>query len=153
MDVPGDYLGTYGVQASLVDSTCGGGTLAPPTIWEFEVQLSKDENHLYWTNGAESIKGELSDDGTIFGFTTEVATTLKEAKPGRPGCVIWRQDAANGTLTLGAGGDGVPSFDGKLSYTYAPGPESQCEEQAVEAGIVQLPCVIRFGLSGTRMAD
>lgn len=151
MDVPGEYLGTYQVEAVLLESTCGPGTLEAPGLWDFEVQLSKDEHHLYWTNGAESIQGELSDDGTKFGFTTEVATTLKESKPGRPGCVLWRQDAASGELETGSNADDVKSFTGKLTYTYAPGTGSECEEILPEYGITQVPCVIRYDLAAGRV--
>lgn len=147
MDVPGDYLGTFQVNASLVDSTCGSGSLAAPGIWDFSVQLSKDESHLYWSNGAESIQGDLSADGKVFGFTSEVSTTLQEAKPGRPGCVIWRQDAASGSLE---GKEKVASFTGKLTYTYAPGTGSECGELLDESGLTQLPCVIRYDMTGSR---
>ncbi len=153
MDVPGDYLGTFQVDAVLSDSTCGDGTLAAPGLWDFEVRLSKDDSHLYWTNGAESIRGDLSSDGKAFTFKSEVATTLSESKPGRPGCVIWRQDAAAGSLEPGSKEDEFPAFTGKLTYSYAPGVGSQCGELLDATGLTSLPCLIRYEMTGTRKDD
>jgi len=153
MDVPGDYLGSYQVEAVLLDSSCGGGLLAAPNLWDFSVQLSKDDSHLYWSNGAESIQGKLSSDGSTFGFASEMSTTLKEAKPGRPGCVIWRQDAATGVLELGSEENDVPAFQGKLTYTYAPGTGSECDELLDESGMTLMPCAIRYEMKGVRTEE
>ena len=153
MDVPGDYLGTYDVEAILIDSTCGAGELSAPTLWDFEVMLSKEDGYLYWTNGSESIEGDLSDDETSFGFTTEVSTTLKESQTGRPGCVIWRQDIATGELTTGSDVDDVTSFTGKLTYNYAAGTGSECDEVLPEYGISQMPCTIRYDLTADRVDE
>lgn len=150
-DVPGDFLGDYKVEAALLESTCGAGTLAAPGLWDFEVKLSRDEGHLYWSNGAEAIQGKLSSDGSTFGFTSEVPTTIREAKPGRPGCVVWRQDAASGELELGSGETDVPAFEGTLIYSYAQGVGSDCSEDLDASGLTQLPCVIRYGMKGKRI--
>ncbi len=151
--MPGNFLGDYQVDAVLLESTCGAGPLTAPNIWEFEIKLSRDNRHLYWSNGAEAIRGDLASDGRTFGFTTEIASTLREFKSGRPGCVIWRQDSINGKLELEEESDDVPSFRGKLTYSYATGANSFCDEVLDESGLTQLPCVIRYEIVGSRIDD
>ena len=153
MPVPGEYLGTYGVNAALLDTSCGAGALSPPGQWDFKVLLSKDGRHLYWTNGAESISGDLASDGKAFSFKTEVSLQLSEPKASRAGCVVWRQDTAEGALEIKKKSSVYPGFSGKLSYSYALGAGSECGDLLDTSGIPTLPCQIRFEMTARREPD
>jgi len=152
MRVPGEYIGTFEVRAALTDSTCGPGTLEAAGLWEFEVQLSNDKDCLYWNSGGDSVCGAQSSNRETFSFKSEGSWTLLESKPGRPGCVIWRQDIATGTWKP-KDDERFVAFDGKLSYAYAPGVGSVCDDQLAAAELTTLPCLVRYDLSATRKDD
>ena len=151
-DVPGDLLGTYKVDALMDESSCGPGALGAPDHWTFDVKLSRDESNIYWNNGDEALKGTLSGT-SIFSFTSEASIPVREAKPGRPGCTLWRQDLAKGTLVVGKDGNDIPSFDGKLTYSFAQEAGSDCNDAMAEAGLAQLPCSVRYTMTATRIDE
>ena len=151
--VPGNYIGTFEVNATLTDSTCGQGTLAAPGSTDFEVQFSKDKDCFYWTTGTDSVCGTLSSNDTTFAITTESATTVSEPTANHPGCVIWRQDVANGTWQANTDGDAFRAFSGSMSFAYAPGVGSQCSDILASIGVAVLPCVSRYAISGTRIDE
>ncbi|MCU0692350.1 MAG: hypothetical protein MUF54_13200 [Polyangiaceae bacterium] len=148
--VPGDPIGIYRVDATLVESSCGAGAAEAPDTWKFEVKLSRSKRKLYWNNGRESIEGKIADDGVTFDFDTAVAAEVRETKPGRPGCTLWRRDQVHGTLAP-AKDDEVAGFDGALAYTFAAGENSQCAEDVTELGLSQLPCTITYRLRAVRL--
>src|SRR5262245_8302572 len=65
---PGDALGMFRADASLLQSTCGDGALGSTPTWQFDVKLSRGQGVLYWYNGAEVIIGSLASDGVAFAF-------------------------------------------------------------------------------------
>jgi hypothetical protein len=150
-DVPGDLLGMYKVDALMEESSCGPGALGAPDHWSFDVKLSRDDSNIYWNNGDEALEGSLSS--AIFSFTSEVSIPVREAKPGRPGCTLWRQDAARGTLVAGADESDVPGFDGSLTYSFAQESGSDCNDAMAEVGLAQLPCSVRYTMTATRVDE
>jgi len=147
--VPGEPLGTFEVVAELDSSTCGSGALGSTDIWEFEVQLSKDLDQLFWLNGREVIPGKLARDGESFEFDTRVQVEVLEAKPGVLGCTLNRQDRASGQL--GYRQETVTSFTGRLTFAYIPSSDSDCSPlMGVEGGFSALPCEMKYDLIATR---
>src|SRR6186713_2713290 len=61
--IPGELLGTYGVEGALVESDCGEGALGSTDDWKFDVKLSRFHDDLYWINGREVIPGGIAADG------------------------------------------------------------------------------------------
>jgi len=151
------------VQALLTDTTCGQGALDAPGLWDFTVKLSKHRECLYWNNGAESICGTMSSNDMAFSFKSESAETLTESGPGRPGCVVWRQDTVSGLWTnqpKPAGqSETEPSknefiaFTGKISYAFAPGIGSQCDEALDAYGLPPLPCLTRYDMTAEKIDE
>lgn len=146
--LPGESLGTFKVQATLVDSTCGEGAFGAPDTWEFEVKLARDGSVLYWNNGSELVQGTLTND-VSFAFSAAMSIPVTEKKGAQAGCVMIRQDAASGTLAS-TDADGVTGFQGDLSYGYGEADGSECGPLLQEAGIQGLPCQIHYGITATR---
>jgi len=150
--VPGEPLGTFEVVAELDASNCGAGALGSTDLWEFEVQLSKDFDQLFWLNGREVIPGRLASDGEAFEFDTRVQVDVLEPKPGVLGCTLNRQDRASGRLSYRD--EAVTSFDGRLTFAYIPSSDSDCSPLiGVEGGFSTLPCEMKYVVSGSRMAE
>ncbi len=150
--VPGDSLGSYSVHATLADSSCGPGAFGAPDAWDFQVKLSREGHTLYWLTGADLVAGTIDDAGTSFSFTAEVPLTITQAKGGQAGCVIVRQDAAQGSLA-GTTPQDVPSFAGTLTYGYVPKDGSNCDAIVAEARATGLPCAIKYTMAGTHTGE
>ena len=116
--VPGDLLGKYEVTAVLTESTCSSRTLEIPGQLIFDVLLSKHSKCLYWNSGVDPVCGTIAPDQATLAFQSESSWTLSEPKPGRPGCVIWRQDVGTGTWAVVEGENAFVAFAGMLSYAY-----------------------------------
>jgi len=150
--VPGEPLGTFEVVAELDSSTCGSGALGSTDVWEFEVQLSKDYDQLFWLNGREVIPGVLASDGESFEFDTRVQVEILEPKPGVLGCTLNRQDRASGRL--GYDDETVTSFTGRLTFAYMPSADSDCTPlMGVEGGFSTLPCEMKYDAEASRAAE
>lgn len=146
--VPGEPLGTFEVIAELDSSTCGSGALGSTDFWEFEVQLSKDFDQLFWLNGREVIPGRIASDGESFEFDTRVQVEVLEPERGALGCTLNRQDRASGRL--GFRGDSVDSFTGRLTFAYMPSSDSDCSPLiGVEGGFSVLPCEMKYDVIGS----
>ena len=151
----GDDLGFFDVSAELAENTCGDGAMGAEPEWDFTVQLRKDPPYLYWVNGAELIQGRLEPDGSF-----DVVSEGLHDLTGEPGitqeCMIVRTDRAAGLLEEHSdeGSDAVSSFEGSLSYSYVPTVESDCAALAsLEGGFEQLPCAIRYHMTGTPSSE
>ena len=146
--VPGEPLGTFEVIAELDASTCGSGALGSTDLWEFEVQLSKDFDQLFWLNGREVIPGRIASDGESFEFDTRVQVEVLEPEPGILGCTLNRQDRASGQLDYQD--EAVRSFSGRLTFAYIPTSDSDCSPLiGVEGGFSALPCEMKYDLVGS----
>lgn len=146
---PGDRLGTFHVTALLESSTCGPGALGSTDRWEFDVELSRRDDTLYWLNGDEAIPGTIASDGTSFAFDSETAVAVQPSSSGRAGCTILRTDQASGEL-FSATSD-VPSFKGSLSFGYRAGEHSECDALiGVEGGFAVLPCQMGYNFEAVR---
>lgn len=145
----GEPLGTYHVVAHQSTSSCGAGALGATDPWEFDVQLSRDGETLYWKNGTDAIEGQVGSDGT-FSFASSVTVTVQPRKGAMAGCAIGRADAATGKLD-GTTTD-VPSFGGNLTYHYTPTSEDNCAAFVGNGSgmLAGLPCDLAYTMTATR---
>src|SRR5262245_29299264 len=147
--VPGDSLGTFHVAATLEDSSCGPGALGSTENWEFDVQLSRRDDNLYWLNGEEAIPGRIAPDGVSFAFDSRVSVEFEPRGNGRMGCSVMRTDQATGRLSSAS--EDVTSVSGRLVFGYAPTPTSDCTALfAMEGGFSTLPCQMAYGFEAAR---
>ena len=147
--IPGDLLGTYGVEGTLDDSSCGEGALGSTSRWSFDVKLSRFHEDIYWINGREVISGGIEPDGVSFSFSTRVEGEITPAGRGRPGCVLSRTDKADGELsskTLD-----VEGFEATLTFAYSTAEGFDCEDWVgTPESVATLPCSMSYGLTGLR---
>ncbi|WP_437737182.1 hypothetical protein [Sorangium sp. So ce1335] len=153
---PGTALGAFHVVAVQTSNTCGEGALGTALLWEFDVELARDEGALYWDNGASVIAGVLDEDQVSFSIEARVVVDMRggDMPPGPP-CSIERRDRARGEL--GAAGDDVADFEARLSYEFAPTAGSRCEdlvagELSVAPVFAALPCGMAYDLEAKRSA-
>jgi hypothetical protein len=150
---PGTALGTFHVVGTQVANACGEGALGATSTWEFDVDLARDGDVLFWNNGANIIQGAVSDDGVSFTIEGRVLVDMRtEAAPGPP-CSVQRHDVARGTL--GGAGDDVEGFKGTLFYDFSPTVGSHCDdlvpgELSVAPVFATLPCGMAYDLHATR---
>ena len=146
--IPGDLLGTYSMSGALKSDSCNAELLGAPDPWSFELKLSRFERDLYWLNGREAIVGDIDADSATFHFKTRIDVVLSPAARGAAGCVVSRNDQADGKLN--AEGESVTSVSAALSFRYEAKPGSECLEIiGIPGGVQQLPCSLSYGLSGT----
>jgi hypothetical protein len=147
--LPGDPLGTFHVTASLQSDTCKAAFLGVSDPWQFDVELSRKTNVLYWLNGAEAIPGDITGDGTAFSFQSGVEMAVVPPSSGRPGCTVARADAASGTLSSAS--TDVTSFESELSFEYRDAPSSDCSPWVGTGdGFAELPCTVQYSASAAR---
>ncbi len=150
--IPGDLLGTYAVEGTLEDSSCGEGALGATDPWNFDVKLSRFHEDIYWINGRAVISGGIEPDGVSFSFSTRVEGEVMPAGRGRPGCVLSRADRADGELsseTLD-----VESFQATLGFVFSAAEGSDCEEWIGSPdAVATLPCSMTYELSGLRTSE
>jgi hypothetical protein len=150
--VPGTALGAYRVVGRLEGSSCGAGAADAPETWEFAVKLSRMGDELFWLNGREVIPGRIAADGVSFAFDTRVELELQAAGRGHPGCTMVRSDQASGKLSSAT--LDVPAFTGRLRFTYAPAPPSDCSGLlGVTGGFERLPCDVTYALDASRVTS
>lgn len=146
--IPGEHLGTFHIVARLSASTCGPGALGSQDVWEFDVQMSREDSEVFWLNGEEPVTGALAADGVSFAFDSSAQIQLIEPGPGYPGCAVIRTDRASGQLDST---EEVLGFAGKLGYGFVPAAGSDCTEAlGVEGGFYALPCEIQYDMTATR---
>ena len=149
---PGDRLGTYHATGALQADTCQAAVLGVTAQWAFDVQLSRQDDTLYWLNGQEAIPGTIASDGESFDFESGVQVTLAAAQGVNPGCIVNRTDAANGKLSSSSTTD-VKSFSVNMSFTYAAQTGTQCGGfVGVQDGFAGLPCTVSYTLTADRTA-
>jgi hypothetical protein len=140
---PGTPLGTYTVEAKLLENDCGASV--PPT-WTFTVKLAKEGGTLYWVQGGAPVSGQM--DATRRARLTATDTRPIHGKTSTLGaCSMTRDDA----LELGLSEDEA-SFSGVLSYAFTP--DGDCRDQLEEMGgdFARLPCRSQFELKAVRSA-
>lgn len=150
---PGTQLGRFHVSAAQTSSSCGDGSLGAAAAWEFDVDLARGAESLFWDNGAQVITGELMTDAVSFRFESKVVMDMRtETDIGLPPCTIERRDVSAGVLDSKT--DDVTGFDGTLDYGFAPSLDSQCSDLVVggsEAPLfASLPCAMAYDLTAER---
>jgi hypothetical protein len=147
--IPGELLGTYGVEGALVESDCGEGALGSTDDWKFDVKLSRFHDDLYWINGREVIPGGIAADGVSFGFSTRVEGEVMPAGRGLEACVLSRSDSAKGTLSSDS--LDVEGFEATLKFGYSAAAGADCEAWVGGPdSVAALPCSLTYDLTGTR---
>ena len=148
-DVPGSYLGRYVVDATLDRTTCGGGNYQAPEDWSFEVRLSREDAHFYWTTSSDIIAGQADEDGS-FQLESTLEVELTPARAPWPGCVVDRRDTIAGTLD-GQGTD-VTAFAGTLTFEYSTSSEYDCTQETIDGTAPPLPCHMDYSMTAERAA-
>lgn len=143
-EIQGTLLGTYKVQGTLVESTCGPSAFGSTDKWDFSVKLSREGNKLYWYNGAEIVEGAVDADGQTFAFSTTVNGVVSEAAKGKKGCKLVRNDGLSGKLD--GSGASINGFTGKMIYKFAQTQDSDCSDAVAAEGVISLPCSISYSL-------
>ena len=147
--IPGDLLGTYAVEGTLDDSSCGQGALGSTSSWNFDVKLSRFHEDIYWINGREVISGDIEPDGVTFSFSTRVEGEITPAGRGQPGCVLSRSDRADGKLSSKTAD--VESFRATLTFSFATAEGFDCEDWiGTPESVAALPCTMVYELTGSR---
>ncbi len=138
---PGESLGFYAVTGTLQSNSCGEA----PSPWAFRVELRKETTpsaKLYWSQGDMPISSALAADGKA-SFVAESSHVIRAATAKVAGCTVYRKDTVD--LVLDAT---QTKFTGTLSYAYAAGDGSECEDLSA-AGITTLPCSVAYALEAT----
>jgi hypothetical protein len=140
---PGTPLGTYTVEAKLLENDCGASV--PPT-WSFTVKLAKENATLYWVQGGAPVAGQMDASRRVKMSATDTRS-IQGKRNGLGPCAMTRDDA----LELGLAED-ESSFTGALSYTFTP--DGDCRDQLEDLGgtFAKLPCRSQFALKAVRSA-
>lgn len=152
---PGEALGTFHVVGTRASSTCGEGALGSGANWEFDVELAREGDALYWDNGAQIVVGSLAADGVSFLIETGVVVDMRsEETLAYPPCSLERRDAASGALKDGGEEEGVLGFSATLSYSFSPTADSECWDliEGEAPTFTSLPCTMSYALEATRAA-
>jgi hypothetical protein len=147
--MPGHLLGTYKVVGQSKSNSCG---LGAPNPWTFDVQLSQQQETLYWDwlDGSPLLSGTLSQGAQPSTTITDSATVNADSTDAGLGpCTL--DTASNMQIDLGAG---VPPgrFTGTLSYSYTPASGATCSDVLTTAGGMyeQLPCTVTYTVIANR---
>ena len=154
---PGTAIGTFHVEAKRAANSCGSSAV-PPDPWKFDVRLSRDQRTLYWVQGGLPVSGTLDEgkpDAPKATMKSSDTRTVRaaNAKLGLAACALTRDDTLEATLARGAGAEAdFEAFTGTLTYRFVPTADSDCSDAVVGEGgdgFAELPCDIRFDLTGT----
>jgi len=142
----GDDLGSFAVDATEADNSCGPGALGSTPRFSFEVELSRDVSELFWDG---QVGGRI-DPNLEFVFAATVKVPLRGARPANPGCAVIRSDQITGLLEADAGGT-VRGFTDTREFAFATDPASRCTpEDELSAGLPRLPCGFGYTLEAER---
>lgn len=151
---PGEALGTFHVVGTRASSTCGEGALGSGPNWEFDVELAREGDTLYWDNGAQIVVGALAADGVSFLIETGIVVDMRTEETLAYGpCSLERRDAASGALE-DEGEEGVTGFSATLSYSFSPTADSECWDliEGEAPTFAALPCSMSYALEAARTA-
>jgi hypothetical protein len=144
--LPGTMLGTYKVTAQAQINSCG---LAAPDPWEFDVQLSNDNETLYWSwmDGSAPLSDPLASDAAT--LTDSVSSNVDGTDAGAGPCTMTRNDSITVNLATGSP---PGSFYGTITYDFAAAAGADCADQLTGAGgqYEALPCTVVYSMSATR---
>ncbi len=134
-------MGFYAVTGTLQNNSCGDA----PSPWAFRVELRKETTpsaKLYWSQGDMPVSSPLAADGKA-SFVAESSHVVRAATAKVAGCTVYRKDTVDLVLD-----PTQTKFAGSLSYTFAAGDGSECEDLSA-AGIDSLPCSVSYTLDAT----
>ncbi len=151
--------GTYDVEGTSTENTCGTGSLALASSWSFQVVLKRTSDGISWDVGNGPTDGALEDDGDFTITSSFVQDMRTEEDSWKTPCSIMRTDIVKGTLIpseddadADADDDTLSDpFEGSMTYTFEPTEGSDCSDLVVgmERLAAQLPCVARYDVEGT----
>jgi hypothetical protein len=140
----GDDLGTFRVEASESDNSCGPAALGAQPSFDFDVELSSDALEIFWNNqsaGTLDQKKRFDLRATIVVEGEDLGT--------QPTCRIERRDRIWGTLRDSE--TGIDGFTGSMTYDFRAAFEAICDDfDREQAGVPVLPCQMRYELEGER---
>jgi hypothetical protein len=142
----GDDLGRFGIDATLDDNTCGAGADGATNDVMFDVFLSEAPPRVYWNSGADSVEGDLDEDGVHFTFESETVVAIPSDVPAADTCTIVRTDTSSGAFDHATR---VHAFTGSLEYHYAAQGRSDCATAMASQGFTALPCTVRYTMAGS----
>lgn len=156
--LPGDSLGSYSVEGTLKENTCGSDVGAEDS-WDFGVDMSLDDDTLYLdptddSDGSQMVSGDVdSDDGTTATLTDVVTTNIKDASGAAGTCNLTLSTTYEVELNDASASK---SFEGTVTYTYSAATSvssnTDCTNQLSSEGgkFDTLPCTVEYELKGTR---
>jgi hypothetical protein len=162
--LPGEEVGTYRVQMTLRENTCGAQAVHVQEGHSYKVQLRRDETGGYWRiMGQQPLSGEYEAGQFAFTFSSAVAQSAPDASSF---CQLLQSERLSGRVSLvGLGDAGVDAGgattstdagalpEGGLSgdhvFAISAAPGTDCSEALAPRGpFQQLPCTVRYALSG-----
>ncbi|HEX4341359.1 MAG TPA: hypothetical protein VH062_35870 [Polyangiaceae bacterium] len=141
----GDDLGRFQIDAKLDTSTCGPDAEGVMSDFRLDVFLSEAPPLVYWNSGADSVEGDLDDDGVHFSFESETVVAVPSDVPAADTCTIVRKDTSSGAFDHATR---VRHLTGSLEYRYAAQGSSDCATAMVSQGFTSLPCKMSFSMAG-----
>jgi hypothetical protein len=141
----GDDLGRFSIDAKLVESTCGPGAEGSLDDFRLNVFLSEAPPRVYWNSGADSVEGDLDDDGVRFTFESESVVAVPSDVTAAETCAIVRTDTSSGSFDDARN---VRALTGSLEYHYAAQGRSDCSSAMTSQGFTTLPCTMHYSMAG-----
>jgi hypothetical protein len=140
----GDDLGTFRVEASEQDNSCGAGVLGATPSFDFDVELASDALEIFWNN---QTAGTL-DSRKRFDLRASVSVEGEDLGT-QPTCRLERRDHVWGTLRESEAG--IDGFTGTMTYDFRAAVEAICDDfDREQAGVPVLPCQMRYELAAER---
>lgn len=145
--MPGKPLGTYAVSAKLSQNTCGAD-LGAPDPWNFNAEISRDDQQLHWRQGGPLIVSGPVDEAGQAKITSTQTGQSGQTGAGA-GCGLGRTDTL--LVKLGAG-DPPGALSGQLTFAFTSDDAPACASQLKPAGGAYdaLPCQLVYELSAER---
>jgi hypothetical protein len=166
---PGDAIGTYRVEMTLTENTCGSEAVATEDGQTYKVQLRANGDRGYWRlPGQPPLEGSYDDGKFEFDYSSVVANSSPDAGPF---CQLVQTEVRSGSVTLtstqgsaaDAGADidaseALPTADvdagpalvGTHVLTISAASGTDCSAALPPRGAYQaLPCTVSYTLSGS----
>jgi hypothetical protein len=144
-NMPGTYLGSFKMAATLKSNDCGSGTGAPSTE-AFDIELSLKDKTLYWRQDGDTVNADLDSNGrAVFeGTYTGEPEDARSAK-----CSLIRADTTSVTL------DSTTSpreLSGTIQFLYSVLSGYDCTLDLTTNGgaYEQVPCMITYDFTGAK---